>query len=1212
MRPARSYHNLHPESGLIVDSTITYTRLDVFKNHLGGKPGNARYTRLGHENLSYGRIWVLRPRMPEELPKGWVRTTLGRVCLPIENVQPEDTPDTSFTYFDIGGIDNEKNRIAETKTLIGANSPSRARQALQKNDILFSTVRTYLRKIAPVEHDYTNPVASTGFAVIRAAEGVSPQFLLFQVLSEDFLEPLNRLQSGTSYPAVRARDIFAQPILLPPTSEQERIVSKLSAAFSAIERAETAARRAQVRLQLYRTAVLEAALTGELTREWRNDKQRTKGAKTETGEALLKRLLVSRRARWEEAYSQWLHASGKIPKDDTWKLRYSLPEPPDVDGLGHLPKDWVWGSLDQCFQVERGRFSVRPRNDPAYYNGKYPFVQIGDLPPEGGVISEYSQTLNERGLGVSRQFPRGTILLAIVGATIANSGVLGFDACCPDSLVAIQSSETALLGFADLWLRANKLKLRNAAVASGGQPNINLQILRPFAIPLPPVVEQIEIVHLVESRLSAAAKLTATLELQLANGRAVRQALLREAFSGRLVSQNPDDESASMLLDHIHAARVQNDAGHHQTRRATRPTAPKKREPMKEQPLSPESLMVAWERIARKTDARRLFDEARFGADNVVQFYEALRATPEVRLAFQNAAQGREQSRKPAKQVSTREHEQTSGRFRLIELWLADFKNLKDYTVHFNPSQGLDVILGWNGTGKSNLFESLVIIFRDLHEWWEKNRWPDKPMNGFRLRYEMDDHIVEITWQPEQMKRPELKRGPIPQTGVSEIEFTSIKRDQLPLPRFVFGYYSGPTNRLAEHFLPMKQDHYDRLRLAKADDAKTLAKLLEQRRFFCAETHHAKYVLLGFSYKEDTQINEFLEKRLRIVGFESALFIIRKPLWAKSGSKAEDFWGATGIMRRVMERLRRYAIAPMVLQQKVNYGYRSATEDHYYFFLPDLASLHAFAAEYQDARTFFLALESTDFSELIHDVKIQVRVKSTDAEQVSITFHQLSEGEQQLLMVLGLMRFTKSHQSLVLLDEPDTHLNPHWSVDYLKDLARVMSDDALESKEQQTSQILMATHDPLVIASLLKEQIHLLKRDTVTGTCKWEPASVDPRGLGFTGILTSEMFGFRSDLDPETLADLDNKVRLVAKEGSLSAQEEKELESIDQRLVAAGFSKAFSDPYYAAFVRAWGRRHDQSMGEEQFVTPQKLQEIDRIASEVLKEAVAEVEKEVGN
>src|SRR4051812_5124133 len=108
--------------------------------------------------------------MPEKLPKGWVKTNLGEVCLSVASIQPEGFPDTEFTYFDIGGIDNESNRVASTKTVVGRNAPSRARQALRKNDILFSTVRTYLRKIARVERDYPNPVASTGFAVIRAAE----------------------------------------------------------------------------------------------------------------------------------------------------------------------------------------------------------------------------------------------------------------------------------------------------------------------------------------------------------------------------------------------------------------------------------------------------------------------------------------------------------------------------------------------------------------------------------------------------------------------------------------------------------------------------------------------------------------------------------------------------------------------------------------------------------------------------------------------------------------------------------------------------------------------------------------------------------------------------------------------------------------------------------------------------------------------------------
>src|SRR5262245_53339294 len=107
--------------------------------------------------------------MPDKLPKGWVKTTLGEVCAKIATIRPEDSPDTEFTYFDIGCIDNQSNRIIEGKSFIGREAPSRARQSVIKDDILFSTVRTYLRKIARIERDYPNSVASTGLTIIRAA-----------------------------------------------------------------------------------------------------------------------------------------------------------------------------------------------------------------------------------------------------------------------------------------------------------------------------------------------------------------------------------------------------------------------------------------------------------------------------------------------------------------------------------------------------------------------------------------------------------------------------------------------------------------------------------------------------------------------------------------------------------------------------------------------------------------------------------------------------------------------------------------------------------------------------------------------------------------------------------------------------------------------------------------------------------------------------------
>jgi type I restriction enzyme S subunit len=562
--------------------------------------------------------------MPEELPKGWVKTKLGEVCLPVLTIQPEDSPDAEFTYFDIGGIDNERNRIAETKTVTGRNAPSRARQAVRKDDILFSTVRTYLRKIARVERDYPNPVASTGFTVIRAAEGVSSQFLFFQILSEDFLQPLHALQTGSSYPAVRNRDVFAQPIVLAPEREQKQIAAKLDAALTRMANGEKAARRALERLQRYRAAVLHAAVTGELTREWREAQQKNKKADLETGKALSQRLLAARRARWEEAELERLRAVGKAPKDDKWKSRYPEPTPPRTDDLPNLPKGWIWASLDQIGELNRGKSKHRPRGDTRLYGGPYPFIQTGDIRKSGGTIREHTQTYSEFGLKQSRLWPTGTLCITIA-ANIAETGILSYPACFPDSVVGFVQDDTLLkVRFVEFFIRSEKSELERYAPATA-QKNINIELLKGLSISLPPFAEQSEIVREVERRLSAGDRLAAVLEQQSARADATRQSLLREAFAGRLVPQNPNDEPASVLLERIRAARET------EAKKPKGKPMPKSRSKKKvthrplldvlrehRQPMTPEQLF-------RESGYEAAFNESDAPQDLVDTFYRELR-----------------------------------------------------------------------------------------------------------------------------------------------------------------------------------------------------------------------------------------------------------------------------------------------------------------------------------------------------------------------------------------------------------------------------------------------------------------------------------------------------------------------------------------------------------------------------------------------------------
>jgi len=1109
-----------------------------------------------------------------EVPTGWRRVSLREITLPAANISPGDFPDQTFTYIDVSSIDNISNRVAETKTVLGRRAPSRARQAIRKNDILFSTVRTNLRNIALVEEEYSNPVGSTAFAVIRPATGVSPEFVFYQVLSDDFIQPVTDLQSGSNYPAVRESQVFDQPFLLPPEDEQIRIVRRLQELFAKISAGESAARRAESRLLKYRAALLHAAFTGALTSDWRGARE-THEASAAGGRARVTTLMEHRRRRWEAREAVRVANSSRAASNDDWKARYPEPAPPGEEPVETIPESWAWASADQITEGTRPITYgvVKLGADVA---GGIPVLRSSDV----RLLRIDTTAVKHVAKAIADPYARtalsgGEVLLTIRGTlggvAPVSPELAGFNISREVAMLALVDRDmAALVAFfiaspaLQEWLNA-----RSKGVAYTG---INIETLRELPIPVPPEAEQREIVTRLHRRWNAADDLGVRLAQQLQRAPQLRQALLRDARSGTLVPPGPAQNSADLLLARMALEKAA------AAQAATKPRAsPTKRKlpSMKRTTPTSEDLIAAWHGVGKDTsDARQLFDALGLDAERISVFYELLNRTPEVRDAFlaarpeqPRASPPPARSKAPAAPGAPVEE---PTRFRLLYLWIKEFKNLNDYKITFQPDFSIDVVLGWNGTGKSNLFEALVLIFRDLAEWVEKNRW-DRPMEAYRLRYEIDGNLVEIDWAPDESKRPRVTMTAAGEPHSDALEPRKLKREEIPLPRFVFAYYSGPTNRLADIFLPMKQAHYGRLRSAETDDAATLARLLDQRRFFCAETHHAKYVLLAFSYKEDPAISAFLKKRLRILGFGSALFVIRKPNWAKKGGGPDDFWGATGIMRRVAERLRRFAAAPMVLQQRVSYGYRKAEEDHYYFFLPDLASLRAFAAEYNDARSFFLALESTDFSELIHDLQIQVKVQATAATDVPITFRQLSEGEQQLLMVLGLLRFTKSNQSLVLLDEPDTHLNPHWSVDYLQDVSAVMSDNATGAVEQQTSQILMATHDPLVVASLLKEQIHLLKRDPKTLHCYWEQPLQDAKGLGFTGILTSEMFGFRSDLDEETTLLLDRQAQLAAKD-PLDAKETQELVEVTTRIERLGFKSSSSDPYYRAFIQALMRR----------------------------------------
>jgi len=200
-----------------------------------------------------------------ELPEGWVWTKLEDITVEVENVNPkEQMPEDEFTYLDIASIDNRKQEVTSPKKYLGKDAPSRARQLVKANDILFSTVRTYLRNIAMVDRRYDGQIASTGFCVIRPFEYINKKLVFYLAQTDSFLNPLTEIQRGTSYPAVRNSDVYAQTIPLPPLLEQHRIVEEIERCFSVADDTEKIAVNSLKQSEKLRQSILKRAFEGKL------------------------------------------------------------------------------------------------------------------------------------------------------------------------------------------------------------------------------------------------------------------------------------------------------------------------------------------------------------------------------------------------------------------------------------------------------------------------------------------------------------------------------------------------------------------------------------------------------------------------------------------------------------------------------------------------------------------------------------------------------------------------------------------------------------------------------------------------------------------------------------------------------------------------------------------------------------------------------------
>lgn len=201
-----------------------------------------------------------------------------------------------------------------------------------------------------------------------------------------------------------------------------------------------------------------------------------------------------------------------------------------VQWIGRIPNSWKIIKLKYEADIRRGRFSHRPRNDPDYYDGKYPFIQTGDITASKKYITSYTQTLNERGLKVSTSFPKDTICMSIA-ANIGDVAILSFDACFPDSIVGIgpKNIEINYLYYA---LKNMKERLLSVATIST-QQNINVEILNDEFIALPPVDEQKQISNYLDRKSEAIDRIVYQKKYLIDKLNEYKKSLIYEVVTGK-------------------------------------------------------------------------------------------------------------------------------------------------------------------------------------------------------------------------------------------------------------------------------------------------------------------------------------------------------------------------------------------------------------------------------------------------------------------------------------------------------------------------------------------------------------------------------------------------------------------------------------------------------------------------------------------------------
>ena len=503
------------------------------------------------------------------LPSGWTSAQLSEICAINPRVDKTTLdPASVVSFVPMPAVEAETGKIDVSETR-NFETVRKGYTPFRKGDVLFAKITPCMEngKMAIVPNlANTYGFGSTEFHVLRPRQGIDPRFIYHAVSNRAFrFHAEHNMTGAVGQKRVPAAILEEQEIGLPSTNEQRRIVGRIDALFDEIDQGVESLRAAKNTIELYRQSLLKSAFEGRLTAEWRAQNP----DKIESPEALLARIHEEREARYEAALDEWERAAAGWRKGGENGRKPTKPKRPAeiavkaaaTDDFAGAPTQWLWLSLLYLGKVTGGLTKNQKRNALPL---KAKYLRVANVYSNRLNLDEIMEIGVTEDELLKTRLTAGDLLFVEGNGSIEQIGRVAIW----DGSVPVMTHQNHLIRFSANGLLSSRFSLyfmmsplgrkriTVQASSTSGLHTLSISKVGNLAAPVCCLAEQAEIVRILDARLESVETLDKDIDANIARADALRQSILKKAFAGELVPQDPNDEPTSALLAQIRAERA--------------------------------------------------------------------------------------------------------------------------------------------------------------------------------------------------------------------------------------------------------------------------------------------------------------------------------------------------------------------------------------------------------------------------------------------------------------------------------------------------------------------------------------------------------------------------------------------------------------------------------------------------------------------------------